>query len=331
MLPLMLRQIQIPHSPLMLSAMALGAGAFGPRMTANATDLLYEEFRGAGGTCFDTAHCYSFWLPGGAGSAERSLGACIRRHADRRNVTIITKGGHPAVPPDYPRPDAYLGPERIAQDIAESLENLGTDTIDVFLLHRDDPRVPVGEIIDMLDVHVAAGRLRAYGASNWSVERLEAANAYTRAHGRSGMVISEPQFSLGCYNAPRPKGDPAMRYLDDGDLAWHTRSGLPVLCYGPTAHGYFASGGKLGRKAYENATSRGRLVRAQQLAAELGTTPNQIALAYVCAQPFTAIPILGTANTAHLADALAAADVVLTPAQVRWLTDPACTTNPTAD
>jgi aryl-alcohol dehydrogenase-like predicted oxidoreductase len=319
----MLRQIPIPHSPLTLSAMALGAGAFGPRLTPDATDRLYERFRGAGGTCFETAHCYSFWLPGGAGSAERSLGACIRRHGDRGNVTIITKGGHPAVPPAYPRPDAYLGPERIAQDIAESLERLGTDTIDVFLLHRDDPRVPVGEIIDMLDAHVGAGRLRAYGASNWSVERLQAANAYARSHGRGGLVLSEPQFSLGCANGPRPKGDPAMRHLDGEDIAWHGRTGLPALCYGPTAHGYFASGGALGRKAYENALSRGRLRRAQQLAAELGVTPNQIALAYVCTQPFIAIPILGTANPAHLGDALGAADVILTPAQVRWLVDPA--------
>jgi aryl-alcohol dehydrogenase-like predicted oxidoreductase len=317
----MLKPITVPGAPLTLSSMVLGNGAFRPDFPLDAIDRVYDQYRQAGGTCFDTAHCYSFWLPGGAGSAERALGACIRRHADRDRVTVITKGGHPAILPDYPRPDAFLGPERIALDIAQSLERLGMASIDLYLLHRDDPRVPVGEVIDMLHGHLASGRVRAIGASNWSVERLEAANAYAQAHGRRGFVVSQPQFNLGCPNAPRPATDPAMRYLDDADLAWHTRTGLPVVCYSSTAGGYFASNGARGREGYENPTSRARLQRAQKLAGERGVTPGQIALAYVMAQPFTAVPILGTADPAHLADALAAADVALTPAQVRWLRD----------
>jgi aryl-alcohol dehydrogenase-like predicted oxidoreductase len=317
----MLKSIPVPGSPLTLCSMVLGNGVFRPDFPLDAIDRIYQQYRQAGGTCFDTAHCYSFWLPGGSGCAERALGACIRRHADRASVTVITKGGHPAIPPDYPRPDNFLGPERIALDIAQSLERLGMDSIDLYLLHRDDPRVPVGEIIDMLHAHLASGRVRAIGASNWSVERLEAANAYARAHGRRGFVVSEPQFNLGHPNAPRPTSDPATRYLDDADLAWHARTGLPVVCYSSTAGGYFASGGERGREGYENPTSRARLRRAQELAGERGVTPGQIALAYVMAQPFPAVPILGTADPAHLADALAAADVALTPSQVKWLRD----------
>lgn len=315
----MLRQISIPNSSLTLSSMALGNAAFGPGLSSQATDGLYAKFREAGGTCFDTAHCYSFWIPGGDGSGERLLGACIRRHADRQNVAIITKGGHPAVLPDYPRPDAFLSPERIAQDIAESLERLATDHIDLYLLHRDDRRVPVGEIIDGLNGHITAGRLCAIGASNWAIERLVAANAYAQAHGLRGFVASQPQFNLACPNAPQPTTDPAMRFLCDSDLAWHRHTGLPVVCYSPTGQGYFASGGQRARESFDNPTSRERLARAGQLAEKLGATANQIALAYLLCEKFPIIPILGTSDPAHLAEALGAAEVSLTPSQVQWL------------
>lgn len=299
--------------------MALGSGAFSPDLSPEAIDRFYDLFRQAGGSCFDTAHCYSFWLPAGAGCAERALGACIHRHGDRKNVCVITKGGHPAVDPGYPRPDFYLAPEVLASDIADSLERLATETLDLFLLHRDDTRMPVGEIIDDLNTHIVAGRVRAIGASNWSIERIAAANAYAQARGLCGFVVSQPQFSLACPSAPRPTADPAMRYLDDADLAWHAQTGLPVVCYSPTANGYFASGGQRGRDAYENPTSRARLARAQQLADKLGATAHQIALAYLLGQDFPAIPILGTGNPTHLSAALQAAEIALTPAQVTWL------------
>ena len=301
--------------------MALGAGPFSGTLSIDATDRLYGLFREADGTTFDTAHCYCFWLPSGAGSAERALGQCIRRHGDTANVRIITKGGHPAAGPDYPRPDAYLSPELLASDIADSLRWLDVPTIDLYLLHRDDSRVPVGEIIDALNTHIAAGRLRSIGVSNWSTARLAAANDYVRAHNLRGFVVSQPQFNLAHPNATIPNTEPALRYLTDADIAWHTHTGMPVVCYSPTANGYFASNGQRGRDAYENSTTRARLGRATSLAQELKATPNQIALAYLLSQPFPTIPILGTADPAHLTESLAAADIHLTAAQLTWLRD----------
>ena len=317
----MLKTLLIPRSSLKLSSMALGNSPFSPGVSPEATDRLYEQFREAGGTCFDTAHCYSFWIPGGDGSGERLLGACIRRHGDRENVAIITKGGHPAVLPSYPRPEAFLSPECIARDIAESLERLGTDRIDLYLLHRDDPRVAVGEIVECLNEHIAAGRVRAIGTSNWSVQRQAAANTYAQANGRCEFVVSQPQFNLACPNAPEPTTDPAMRFLSDADLAWHKQSGLPVVCYSPTAQGYFATGGQRAQGSFDNPTSRARLGRASQLAAEFGVTTHQIALAYLLCERFPIIPILGTGDATHLSEALAAAGVDLSPHQVRWLRD----------
>ena len=302
-----------------LSALALGNGAFSPGLPDGMTKRLYAQYREAGGNIFDTAHCYCFWLPNGNGASESALGKCIRNNNDRRKVFIITKGGHPAGLPDYPRPDAYLAPDVLASDIHDSLERLGVDTIDLYLLHRDDTRMPVEVIIDALNTHIAAGRLHAIGVSNWRTSRIAEANAYAQAHGLHGFVASEPQFSLAHSNTPEPLTDPAMRYLYSHDIAWHIQSQLPVFCYSPTACGYFASNGVRARESFDNPVSRVRLNRVQQLAAQLGATPNQIALAYLMALPFRAIPILGTADPDHLADSLAAARIQLTPTQARWL------------
>jgi aryl-alcohol dehydrogenase-like predicted oxidoreductase len=307
----------IPHTDLKLSALCLGAGAFG--LPRDEMLRLYEQFRGAGGNCFDTAHCYSFWLPNGLGAPERALGDAIRHFVDRDNIVVITKGGHPGSDPDYPRPDFYLAPEVVAGDIAESLERLQIETIDFYFLHRDDDRVPVSETIDGLNRQIAAGRLRAIGASNWSTARMAEANAYAAANGLHGFTASQPQFNLGHPNAPIPTTEPAMRYLTADDIAWHTSANLPAICYASTANGYFASNGERGRETYDNAVSRARLQRTLHLAAEIGASPNQVALAFLMSQPFPTIPILGTANAQHLQDALDAAAIALTPKQVGWL------------
>lgn len=315
-----MKQIPIPNSPLNLSAIALGNGPFGTGFKPE-TERLYAQYREAGGNTFDTAHCYSFWLPSGSGASERALGQCIRKFNDRENVVIVTKGGHPAVVPDYPRPDSFLAPQTLASDIADSLERLGFDTIDLYLLHRDDPRMPVSVIIDALNSHIAAGRLRCIGASNWTTARVAEANAYAKSRNLHGFVVSQPQFSLASTNAPEPATDPANRYLYDHDITWYAQSGFPVMCYSPTAGGFFASNGVRCKGTFANAVSDARLARARQLAAQLHATPNQIALAYLMAQSFPVIPILGTADPEHLADCLASADPHLTPAQVSWLRD----------
>src|SRR5262249_49753406 len=147
---------------------------------------LYDTFREAGENLFDSAHVYAFWLPGGSGASERALGEIVRRRGDRANVVLATKGGHPHMKGGYERPERYLSPEVIAGDIAESRGRLGVEAIDLYFLHRDDLRVPVSEIMDALEEHIAAGRVREIGASNWTTARIEEANRYAAARGRRG-------------------------------------------------------------------------------------------------------------------------------------------------
>jgi len=103
------------------------------------------------------------------------------------------------------------------------------------------------------------------------------------------------------------------------DLRWHRARQFPAIPYSSTACGYFATGGVSGAESFDNPVSRARLARAQALAAELGCTPNQVALAYLRAQEFPVIPIVGASKPAHLRDALGATALTLTPAQRNWL------------
>jgi aryl-alcohol dehydrogenase-like predicted oxidoreductase len=314
-----MKNLRIAETELEVSALCYGMGGFGTAVKGEEAQRLYDTFRQAGGNFFDTAHCYAAWVEGGLGASERCLGECIRRGGDELRVVIATKGGHPAFLPGYPRPDRYLSPEVIASDISDSLERLGARRIDIYILHRDDTRLPVGEIIGTLNAEVARGRIRYLGASNWSVARIAEANRYAAAHRLRGFVISEPQWSLAHANAEPPTSDPAMRYLVDPDIAWHAASKLPVMAYSSTACGYFATGGQAAAATFDNPVSRARLARAQELALLRGCSVNQVALAWLMHQDFPAIPILGTTKMEHLQDAQGAAKVELSPEQVRWL------------
>ena len=193
------------------------------------------------------------------------------------------------------------------------------DTIDLYWLHRDDPRVPVGEIIDILNAEVDRGRIRYFGGSNWTAARLDEANSYARDHGKMGFVASQPRWNLACEDED-PQGDKRLQpgvllSLSAEDVERHTRSQLPVVPYAPTANGFFATDGKKPEK-YNTDRGRARLRAVKALAKELGASENQIAIAWLLHQPFPVFPILGTGDPDHLADALGAVDVSLTPEQV---------------
>ena len=121
-----MQRYAIPNTDTEVSALCLGAGGFGTILRGDAVDRLVADFLVAGGDFFDTAHCYAFWEPEGAGASERELGACLRRLGAWDDVVVATKGGHPDAGERYRRPDAYLAPEVIASDLDDSLDRLGT-------------------------------------------------------------------------------------------------------------------------------------------------------------------------------------------------------------
>jgi aryl-alcohol dehydrogenase-like predicted oxidoreductase len=300
----------IPNTDLELSALCLGGGGFGSVVRGAELERL-----------IDTAHCYAFWKPEGAGCSERAIGAALRALNAWERVVVATKGGHPDMGEAYRRPDDYLSPRAIASDVEESLARLGRERIDLYYLHRDDPRVPVAEILGTLNEEARRGRLRWLGASNWSVERLAEANAHAAREGVQGFVISQLQWSLAVPTW-RPGPEPTMRLVTEESAAWHAAAGLPVTAYSATASGYFSDTPR-NPAGYDTPGNAARRDRARQLAARKGCTPTQVALAWLLHQAPLTIPVFSTGNPTHLTEALGAVEVSLSPEEVAWLADDA--------
>jgi aryl-alcohol dehydrogenase-like predicted oxidoreductase len=282
---------------------------------------LLDDILALGGNTFDLAHVY------GEGDVERTFGRWLEARGVRGRVVILTKGAH------HNRDRQRVTPFDITADVFDSLARLRVDTIDLYLLHRDDPSVPVGPIVEVLNEHRAAGRIHAFGASNWRHERIAAANEYAAAYGLTPFVASSPHLSLAIqFKPPWPNCVTLTGPENAAARRWYGEHPLPVLAWSSLAGGFFS--GRFRRdnlatfssyldrlcvESYCYEDNFHRLDRAQQLAAEKGLSLPQLALAYVFSQPLELYALVGCASGAEFAANLAASRIRLTPAELHWL------------
>src|SRR3712207_4313847 len=217
--------VKIEGVGLPLSRLALGSVMLGQVPDEQAFELL-DAFVQHGGNTIDTAHSY------GRGKCERALGRWLAARGTRKNIVVIDKGCHP-IGDSGPR----VTPDNIHADIADSLERLQTDYIDLYLLHRDDESVPVGALVEALNEEKAQGHIRAFGGSNWRHTRIAAANQYAAQHGLTGFAASSPNLSLARQIEPMWAG---CLSADEAARAWHTETQLPLIAWSSQASGFFS-------------------------------------------------------------------------------------------
>lgn len=275
--------------------------------------LLNDVFE-LGCNAIDTAHGYC------DGESERVIGRWLARSGARDEVVIISKGAHPAAGRNR------VTPEDITSDLGESLDRLGTDRIDLYLLHRDDERVPVGPIVEVLNEHRAAGRIHAYGGSNWTAERLREASRYAEAHGLAPMVASSPHFSLAVPSEMPWGGCVAINMPDaSADRRWYAETRMPVLCWSSLACGFLTGRfrrdnldrfegyfDKLVVRCYCTEENFRRLDWAERVAAERGLTVAQVSLAWLFGQGLNVFALVAAGSPREMADNIAALDVAAT-------------------
>ncbi len=295
--------------------------AFNPDKPDEAFALLDTALE-FGINAFDTAHCY------GAGN-ESTLGRWVRERGVADRVVILAKGAHP-----------YNGrnrvtPEDIDSDLRESMERQGADHFDLYVLHRDDPSVPVGPIIEALNAHQKAGRIGAFGGSNWTHNRIREANEYALAHGLTPFAVSSPNFSLAeqydepwadCVSISGPGGEAAR--------AWYAQSDVALCPWSSVAGGFFSGlfsrdnvdsfakdnyWAELTIRCYSGETNFQRLDRAQELGRAKGLSAVQIALAFVTSQPMSVFPLVSSTTREQFTENVAALDVKLTPVEMAYL------------
>lgn len=282
---------------------------------------LLDAIYALGGNAFDTAHVY------GSGDTERTLGRWVNERGIRDEVVIVTKGAH------HNADRNCVTPFDITAHLHDSLARLKTDYIDLYLLHRDDPSVPVGPIVERLNQHLEEGLIHAFGGSNWAYKRIKAANEYAETHGLTPFVVSSPQFSLAemveppwpnCVSIGGPSGEAAREYYRESQIALFTWSSLAGGFFSgrftPNNLDSFTSGlDALCVRSYCYPENFERLNRAKQLAEAKGLALPQIALSYVLSQPLNVFALVGCRAPEEFEQNIAAMQIALTPEEIAWL------------
>lgn len=277
--------------------------------TLSHSAILFDDFFQRGGNAFDTA-----WIYGG-GLQEKLLGQWITLRGVRDQVVVIAKGAH----------SPLCTPRDLTRQLHESLDRLATDHADIYIMHRDNPEIPVGEFIDLLNEHRSAGRFSIFGASNWTIARFDEANAWAKRNGKQGFSLLNNQLSLARMMDPIWPG--ALSAGDPQSLAWLTRTKTPLLAWSSQARGFFlperAAPEKLDDpeivRCWYSPDNFKRLNRANELAAQLGVPAINIALAWVLHQPFPTFALIGPRALEETRVSVGAAAIRLEPDKAGWL------------
>jgi predicted dehydrogenase/aryl-alcohol dehydrogenase-like predicted oxidoreductase len=301
-------QRSIPGLSKQSSAVAMGFEDF--RSFASGAIML-DGFWERGGNLFDTGWVY------GAGYTEKLLGEWLKNRGTRDEAIVIGKGAH--------TPLCY--PDVIGKQLTQTLDRLQTDYLDIYFMHRDNLEVPVGEFVDAMDAEVKKGRIRGiFGGSNWSRERMDEAIAYAKKAGKQAPGALSNNLALAEMINPIWAG--CIAASDDAYKAWLTKNQIPNFSWSSQARGFFTD--RAGRDKRDNEElvntwysdkNFSRRDRAIELAKKLGKNPIHVALAYVLAQPFPSVPLIGPRTLNELDDSINAFDIKLTPEQVKWLED----------
>ncbi|RYG46738.1 aldo/keto reductase, partial [bacterium] len=260
----------VPHFDKPVSRIVMGVIPLGGKTDEEAFALL-DAYREMGGNIIDNSYHY------GAGLGEK-----MGRYYESRGEDALfrfDKGNH------HHYPTMRLTREAMDEEIRGNLERQKVGWSDFYVMHRDDENVPIGEVIDWLNEHKEAGRIKVFGGSNWTQQRIEAGNAYAEANGLQGFSCSSPNLSLAVSNEEMWTG--ALSISEDAEAReWYARTGFPLFPWSSGGGGFYAraESGDI-RRVYHNETNFARLERADKMAAEKGVSTPQIALAWTLNQP----------------------------------------------
>ncbi|MBP3359769.1 MAG: aldo/keto reductase [Clostridia bacterium] len=307
-------------TPILFAALSEDA----PFDNIDAAYKLLDSVTASGINTFDCAAHYG----------EQILGRWMEERDSRENCIVITKCAHPN------QWRQRVTSFDILADIHDSLKKLRTDYVDIYMLHRDNPEVPVGEIVDTLNKLYDKGMIKVFGGSNWTHERIEAANEYAAKHNLMPFTVSSPNFGLaeqvndpwvadakfgpGCVTVSGPENKAARD--------WYEKNNISVFAYSSLARGLFSGAFKSSEpeKAKQIMDEPGilgyfcdrnieRLKRCEELAGKKGYTVPQIALAWVLNQKMPVFALSSPINAEQLNANSAACDIILTEEEIKYL------------
>jgi aryl-alcohol dehydrogenase-like predicted oxidoreductase len=299
------------QSGLSVRPFVLGGNVFGFTANRAASFALLDRFAERGGGMIDTADVYSAWVPGHkGGESETEIGAWLKAGGARDRILIATKVG--MMP-------GGLQPDRIRAAVQGSLDRLETDRIDLYFAHKDDPDVPLDEVLGAFAELVDAGIVGAIGASNYSADRLAEALRVADEKGLPRFTVMQPELNL--LDRSQYEGPLQQLCIDEG---------LGVVTYFSIASGYlsgkYRSADDLGKsvrgdrvKPYMAGRGPAVLAVMDRIAGETGASLPQIALAWIARQPGVTAPIASATSLEQLDELLGSLDLVLSDEQLAAL------------
>lgn len=299
--------LELGRSGLKISPLLLGGNVFGWNLNGEDAFRVLDRFVEGGGVMIDTADVYSKWAPGNRGGESESLiGDWIRRRGRRDDILIATKVGF----------DEGLSAGVIERGIDASLKRLGVDHVDLYFSHKDDSTTKFEETLTAFDRLVKAGKVRAVGASQIAADRLEQALEVSRREELVAYSVLQSEYNL----MDRTAYEGSLR---DTVL----RHGLGMVAFCGLANGYLTGKyrgpedlGKSPRgersRRYMDGNGPQVLAALDSVAAETGTTPAQVSLAWLAAQPGVTAPIASATSVEQIDELLGVLELELSEAQI---------------
>lgn len=283
--------------------------AIKPMLLGRNVNALLDAVLACGVNAFDCARGY--------GLAEKSLGTWMKDRNNREKVVLLTKCGNADL-----KGQVHINREVIESQLKKSLAALQTDYIDIYLLHRDDPKTSAGEIMECLNEAKRSGKIRVFGVSNWTHHRIEEANRYAREHGLDGFSVSSPNFGL-TRQIQDPWGGDCVSISGPENKAardWYGSNQMPVIAYSSLGRGFFSgkfrSGDYVGaekvldiaaRKGYLYEENMKRLHNAEAIAERDHCSVPQVAMRYVFSSPMNVFAVVSTTDPARMKQNIEAA------------------------
>ena len=304
------------RSGLSVPPLCFGCNIFGWTVDEKTSFGLLDRLMDEGLTFLDTADVYSRWMAGHVGGeSETIIGRWMKARGNRDRVVVATKVGM-----DMGEGRVGLKADYIARAVEDSLRRLQTDRIDLYQSHKDDPDTPQEETLAAYGRLIEAGKVRAVGASNFSAGRLQEALDLAESRGLPRYESLQPEYNL------------YARDEYEGELEKVcARNGIGVITFFSLAAGFLtgkyrseADLGKSPRGArsipkYLNERGLRILAALDEVAAELGSRPAPVALAWLMAKPTVTAPIASATTPDQVSELVAATRLTLSPDQVRRL------------
>ena len=292
-----------------ISRIAFGTGSVMKDLTKDEYFALFDLYAEKGGNVLDTAPGYC------GGRSERYIGEWMKLHHNREKMFISTKACHA-----FPGEPSRLTFKDMTDDLNQSLNQLDTDYIDIFWIHNDDPAVPVEKIMDDLYRVIENGKIRSIGCSNWTVDRLEEANAYASSAGLHGFFANQIQWSLAAAETDAYARAFNALTMDDRSYDWYVKNDIAVFAFSAAARGFFSVAAAGGLEAVSETTMAffgtpnniKRLENVKKYMAEHNCSASVPVIGYITNNRLKGIALTSASRMSTLEETMEAANAEMT-------------------